>query len=734
MTLTTPAPETGREAELVELLADGEAAAAGLTLPTIIPFLLRSSGLYRYPTGPVIVDPIPGGVSSPLPGFPWLREDLRLDVDGRYPQMAVSGTLTLWLPLRLHWVASLSPTGPNEWSGPIWYKDGVGGLLPHTNVRIVSHPTLFQIGQTVTATFTGGSLAPRTRTYRYVSRYFHPVEFEYDATPDAHPVTQIATCDHPNRPATLPCETLSLDTAYRRAGFNVTNSGGDSIVPLADAGADQAWSDAEMHDAMQLYWSRFANAPQWSLWVFFAALSDRGTGLGGIMFDDIGPNHRQGTAIFTDTFIADPPAGDTNPAAWVRRMRFWTAAHEMGHAFNLAHAWQKAMGTPWIPLANDPESRSFMNYPFRVTGGQAAFFADFEFRFSDQELLFLRHAPERFVQMGNADWFDHHGFEQALTSPEPGLTLALRASRERPTFEFLEPVILELKLTNTTASPMLVDEHVLSPDNLTVITKKDGRPARQWAPYSRLYHQAKPIVLEPGKATYAPLRLFAGTNGWDVCEPGRYEIQVALHLDDEDVVSAKLHLRIAAPQSFTEEDLATDLFSEEVGRTLVFGGTEVLTAANTTLHDVAERLPERRVAVHAQLALAQPLARGYRTLEIPDTHLPMTAVHAAGGMLRSRPAKPDEAAAGLQKALTADPGRAAETLGNITYKRRVDSMSAFLAEAGAPATAAASQQAMLAVFEERGVLTSVRANVAEQQQAYATAAKDAASQRRQRKS
>ena len=47
-----------------------------------------------------------------------------------------------------------------------------------------------------------------------------------------------------------------------------------------------------------------------------------------------------------------------------------------------------------------------MNYPFRVAGGQSAFFADFEYRFSDQELLFMRHAPERFVQMGAADWFD----------------------------------------------------------------------------------------------------------------------------------------------------------------------------------------------------------------------------------------------------------------------------------------------------------------------------------------
>src|SRR6266571_6917277 len=117
------------------------------------------------------------------------------------------------------------------------------------------------------------------------------------------------------------------------------------------------------------------------------------------MFDDIGPNQCQGTALFTKAFISQPPAGDPNPDAWVRRMIFWTACHEMGHAFNLAHSWQKALGTPWIPLANEPEARSFMNYPYNVAAGQTAFFADFEFRFSDGELLFMRHAPARFVEM-----------------------------------------------------------------------------------------------------------------------------------------------------------------------------------------------------------------------------------------------------------------------------------------------------------------------------------------------
>ena len=70
-----------------------------------------------------------------------------------------------------------------------------------------------------------------------------------------------------------------------------------------------------------------------------------------------------------------------------------------------------APGDPWIPLTDDSEARSFMNYPSRVAGGEAAFFGNFRFRFLDEELVFMRHAPRRFVQMGNEDWFSNHGFE-----------------------------------------------------------------------------------------------------------------------------------------------------------------------------------------------------------------------------------------------------------------------------------------------------------------------------------
>src|SRR5262249_43535224 len=154
--------------------------------------------------------------------------------------------------------------GPiSSWSGPIIYKNGATALFLYTSARIERNGTMMRL------TLSGGGGPDLVRDYRFSSPTFHPVEFEYDAVEGVTPVTAIHTHDHPDRPGTLPDEELSIETVYRRAGFDVRKSGGDTIVPLTLAGADERWSNAEMHDAMQVHWSRFADKPQWSLWTLF---------------------------------------------------------------------------------------------------------------------------------------------------------------------------------------------------------------------------------------------------------------------------------------------------------------------------------------------------------------------------------------------------------------------------------------------------------------------------------
>lgn len=674
----TSAPDTA------DLAADGS--------PELSPAALLSStasGTYQWPLL-----------------FP--SEQLRLDVDGQYPMMVVSGSVRVGAS-RVNWIAHLTAIGPDSWTGPISYKEGPVAFFPYTNVAIHATRSIIPPLRSVRATFSGG--APnRVRTYTFKSRSFHDVNFEFDFQAGVAPVTSINTGAHPHRPASLPIETLTIQKVYSRAGFEVETSSGGT-VPLSGAGVDALWGNNEMHDAMQIYWSHFAARAQWAFWTFFAAQHEWGSGLGGIMFDDIGPQQRQGTSLFLNSFIAVPPSGDPSPAAFVRRMIFWTACHEMGHAFNLAHSWQKSLvfggHGPWIPLVDDTEARSFMNYPYYVSGGTTAFFSSFEFRFIDDELLFMRHAPERFVEQGDALWFDHHGFQEANTSPEPALKLELRVNREKADFEFMEPAVLELKLTNISSEPQIIPENILSMlDSMTVIVKRNGEPARQFLPYARYCFQRKNKVLGPGEKVYESLFPAAGREGWSIAEPGYYKVQVALRLGNEDVVSNPLTLRVAPPRGYEEEYIAQDFFSDDVGRILTFDGSRHLNKGNDVLQEVADRFSDRKVAIHARVPLGTAMAKEYKLLNVEGYQASNSAAE-AGGQIKMASADTQQANKNLNNALVADKNLAAETLGHIDYKYYVDKLSDSLIAQGESKEAAAVEEGLYETLSARNVLNSV---------------------------
>jgi hypothetical protein len=178
-----------------------------------------------------------------------------------------------------------------------------------------------------------------------------------------------------------------------------------------------------------------------------------------------------------------------------------------------------------------------MNYPFLVNGGAQAFFTDFRYFFSEDELRFLRHAPERFVEMGNIPWFDHHAFEQVRqhSAPSP-LELSLRVSHDRERdqdgryrYEMLEPVIGELKLANISTQRVMVDRNKLISGDLGVVIQREGdTEARIHQPYLRYCMNPEPQVLEPGEALYEQIVLSSGLGGWQIAEPGTYRVYAAL--------------------------------------------------------------------------------------------------------------------------------------------------------------------------------------------------------------
>ena len=639
-----------------------------------------------------------------LPGLPryrYGREELRVDVDGRAPTMTVSGVIPGGLFVRrLTWIARVKRTATGTYKGKISYRDGTSSLLPQTQVEVALGPALPIAPLIATAKFSGGTAPTVTRQFGFAHSHFREANFEFDTVSDAISVTSYNTASHPNRPAGLPAETLTIESAYGHMGIKVTRSG-DSIVPISAAGANMRWSDVEMHDAMQVNWSKWANVPQWALWVLFARQHETGPSLGGIMFDDIGTAQRQGTAIFNESFVATAPAGDPAPAAWVRRMLFWTAMHEIGHAFNLAHSWQKSLGTGWVPLADEVEARSYMNYPYRVAAApgmtpEQRFFSNFEFRFSDKELLFMRHAPERFVQQGNALWFDHHAFEETRATTVTPLELVARLHRE-PRFEFLEPVTIELKLKNVTDSPMIVDERILEGDQISfVIIKKGGEP-HAIRPYARRCFAPEDRALMPGESLYASMFVSSDVYGSIIDEPGEYAVYALLDLDEVDVLAAPLTLRVMPPASRDEERIAPDVFTDSVGRTLAFGGSRVLDAANDALAEAAERFPDRRIAVHAQAALGAVAAKPGKVLEEKGS---------GEKKIRVQQADVSEALDKLGSAY-ADLDVAADTFGHIDVTQQVMQYAETVKESGDAKAAGDIAGSLADTLESRGVKTAV---------------------------
>ena len=651
-----PAPDAayaGTESE--------ESDAAGLPLVPLQPFLVRRSGIYRLEQPvlqPTVPQPIPcrlrtsrfprstcrsapsadagagngngtamhqeadeaGSPLLPLPpitprfGF----EELRVDVDGIKPTMTVSGTITRLFAGRLTWIARVTKDpATGAWTGPISYRDGSTALRPQASVAVQLTGGPFRpVNRKAIATFSGGTGSPLTLTYNFEQAAFREVAFEYDTVSDATAVTSHNPATHPIHAPSAPTSTLTLESAYARLGYPGDQDRRGLVDPDAPGhpGPTRRCTTRCRRTGRAGQTRRSGRSGSCS-----RGCTTPAPGLGGIMFDDIGMAQRQGTSIFSGSFIAQAPAGEANPGPWVERMKFWTAMHEIGHSFNLAHSWQKSLGTAWVPLANEPSALSYMNYPFNYPGGLDAFFAAFDYGFSPDELLFLRHAPERLVQMGAEPWFSNHGFEQeafdqlraAATGP---LELEVRVHRET-SFEFLEPVVAELRLKNVSSTPMVVDANALQGDGLAIVVAKDGGETKRWLPFARYCMAPAPQVLQPGDAIYESVFLSAGTGGWLVSEPGTYTVYAVTESEaGAGALSKPLKIVVERPTGTEAERLADDVFTKEVAHTLAFGGSRVLTGANETLQQVAEQLPESRAAVHANSVLGAPMVSDGKVL------------------------------------------------------------------------------------------------------------------------
>ena len=460
---------------------------------------------------------------------------------------------------------------------------------------------------------------------------FRRIEFEEARERGIDPPAPYDTAALPSRAR---ARTLSTIAAYDEAGIELRSGGEPQIIETRGAGADAAWSDAELHAAMQQHFTRFADRPQWAIWLLHAA-NHTNPKLSGIMFDTLG-RQRQGCAVF---YGHDPATTD-----FLRRARLYNCVHELGHAFNLRHCWERTLDSPPIPAR--PQSATWMNYPERDRRGPPGFFERFDFVFDDPEVVHLRHAFRESVIPGGNPFTGRppSAASRSRLSPAVGLAGAVGAAgatarsddgdwsadRQDPALRLRLsapaalplnfPVTAQLELS-TTASEGRIAPTTLDPraGTVDIAIRRPGGADVLFEPLLRHCRGADLAVLRAGEDVLRDVALIHyGTNGFAFDEPGIYQLRARYTAPDGRIALSQLvRLRVQPLVSRSDRGVA-DLVSgnDEVGTLLALMGSRApeLARGNAKLQSVIETYPAHPRAAVARLVRGVGLARAFKTI------------------------------------------------------------------------------------------------------------------------
>ena len=383
------------------------------------------------------------------------------------------------------------------------------------------------------------------------------------------------------------------------------------------------WSPGELHDAMETAFSRIGSDwPEWNMWGIQAGKFDDPL-TGGIMFDAAAGSggagrspDRQGFAVFRDhswfaNLVEGPPANQDQARAM--RQFLYTWVHEAGHAFNFLHSWNKSR----------PNSLSWMNYDWKYDqrNGTGQFWANFRFRFDDEELIHLRHGDRAAVIMGGDPWSSggHLDSPARVTidaEPDQPLELVLRPKEY---YDFMEPVEVEFRLRNLTDQPLPIDARLDPTYGLTTVyvLRPDGK-ATQFASIMCLYGSPNvctlaPTTGEPGLDRFsAMVPLTFGVRGFVFDTPGPYQLRAVYSTGNLLAVSNTVVMWIGQPTK-DEDRFAPDFFTNEVGLTLSLGGSMSPFLANgvQTLTEAAERFAGQDLGAKAAQVVADSVGKDF---------------------------------------------------------------------------------------------------------------------------
>ena len=390
-------------------------------------------------------------------------------------------------------------------------------------------------------------------------------------------------------------KTVTVESCFESAGIKLIRAGELDNIPATISG----WDDAQLHALMSQFADESLDRKDWLLHMLLLSKSKL-TGLLGIMFDtgklDLNNLPRQGVAIFLDEIKGH--------SAGIKRKSIQTIVHELGHALNLVHRFEREVGRA--------DSVSFMNYDWRYLGGNNInrYWKDFRFTFDEDEIKFIRHAPWSKIIPGGAEfhtiryWYEGTGGYSPYAPEIPLKDLELQLSPP-PTghlFGFGIPVFLSVNLINKGSESINIPGFYLDPKTgfLEILIRRqvitgDSRFVKFKPVISRCYDIGNYVkdILAPGQSMSNNVNLTFGSSGFTFAEPGNYEITAVLSIYSGNynyvVKSEPLFIRIEYPKTREEELDALKIFNKDVGYYLALGGSDYLTDAESKLEEVRVR-------------------------------------------------------------------------------------------------------------------------------------------------
>ena len=604
--------------------------------------------------------PISGTYKNGNPASDKTILELRVDVDGRRPQMRLSGDIfkrkslfvfddffatpgqNLLEPRKfddlriarlpffytaydysfiVEDVTQDEVDGVAVLTGPIIYCNDPGRTDETIEVRIQRVSYFAKPRGAIVSIYKSGTLI-RNYCLDKISAYFRKVTLEIDRLQGTSFPPSVSTDLDPS-PADLPTRTVSVRSVFRSAGIDLTVDEDDVLNDSDSADTGSNWSEAELHDLMEDRFDRFANTLQWNTYgVVVPRFGDPSysSTYYGTMFDwggwQAGDTHfRQGCAIAEDALLTRSVGTLYDDNDKQERFILETFIHEVGHSFNLPHTWQRSTDA-------DAASESFMNYPWGYTGGggESGFWSDFRWEFDDVELQWMRHQCRNDVIFGGNDWIGNNlsiYVEPQAEAVHAPLRLTLGAE---PVLDFAEPVRLQLSLTNISNAPQLVADRLDPEDQFLslFIRRPNGEFIRYVPPVRRLKGPGDLVVLEPGESIRNDVLISFSAKGLAFQDPGEYRIRAYYGQEElEAIVSQALRLQVSTPKSRDDEELGFLLSDTRAAKFLYFNGSERYPDVVSNLQEAVSkyRKSNPRVIRHVNAALGVHFSRNHKRSE-----------------------------------------------------------------------------------------------------------------------